>query len=97
LAQSFIRLPVPFDVPDEFVGPPFSIGDGHGLVSGALVPETAVDEHSDLRSPKHKIGSSSHFWERCCVDKVSQASAMQLSAETEFFWRVASAGVSHSF
>jgi hypothetical protein len=91
-----VRVRVPSNIPGKLFRPPLAIGDRHGLVSGALVPEASIDEDRDPWPSKNQICSSTEVWQWRRVDQVPEPSTVQFSTEVELLWCVPLAGVLHS-
>ena len=89
--EQLVGVGVPLPVASDFVGPERRVGPRDGVMLGATVPETAVDEHSDLRTREHEVRPSIQSRDRAEVDAISQARSMGCAPDSELRLRVASA------
>jgi hypothetical protein len=94
--EELIGLSVPFDGSGEFLLQPRSIGFRLGTVSGAMVPEAAVNENCYVRLCEHNVCAPPYSGNRCVVDSVSKAPSPELSPKSHFWRSVAHALHLHS-
>lgn len=88
--EEAVDPPIPLDIRRELGRPPRPIVRGDGCVLRAAVPETTVDEDSDLRWPENDVGSASQVGQRGLVDSKSKTSSMQRRPQLDLWLGVSS-------
>jgi hypothetical protein len=91
LAEQLVGVGVPLPVVSDLVGPERRIGLRDRVMFWTAVPETAVDEHGDLRAREYKVRPPVQRRDRTDVDAISQARSMCGPPDSELGLRVAPA------
>ena len=80
-SQSFVFPSVAITVTQKLLFPPHPIVFRQYAMPWAMVPETAINENSNPRSAEDNVRTPR---QRCVVKPVPHATAVQITAETQF-------------
>lgn len=91
LDEQLVGVGVPLPVVPDLVGPERRVGLRDRVMLGTTVPETAVDEHSDLRACEYEVRPPIQSRDRAIVDAIPQARGVRGAPDSELGLRVAAA------
>jgi len=79
LAETFVGVLVPGDVPRELLCPPSTVPLWHRPVEGTHVPEAPVDEDGDLNASEDHVRAPARQSRQWVVHAEAQAPPMEFS------------------
>jgi hypothetical protein len=91
-----IRIDITSAIGFELVRPPSSIRLGKSAVKWAAVPETSIDEYSDLAAWEYDVGATSDTRYNWYVHAKSKPARMEISTQSHFRVRISLTCRSHS-
>jgi len=86
--ETGVGVPVSKAVRFDLSAPPTGVRFRPGAVIGAAMPVAAIAEDGDHAPGEDDVGATSKLGERCVVDAVAEAAAMQLAPKCDLGGRV---------
>src|ERR1017187_4141721 len=84
MEEDLVGLDVALAIITNFPGPVVGVGDGNCVVFWAAVPETAIEEYSDLGTCEDNISGAANTWQGTRGNAVAKAKAVHCLPQRQF-------------